>query len=171
MSEFSGAPTGTHLAANLENSGPTSAAVITAIGKPNIIVTPTEPFLKQLRAASGPGWGGMQACITDRPAKVGMATRISGSLERRVMRMITGTSTTKPTSKNIGRPIRAPIRAMVHGIIFGEALASRVSTMLSAAPVSISTRPSMAPRPTRMPTEAIVEPNEVEKLSTVATGP
>ena len=85
--------------------------------------------------------------------------------------MTTGTIMTSPTSKNIGSPINAPIRAMVHGIMAGDDRDTRVSTMLSAAPVSMRSRPSMAPNPMSMPTLAIVEPNEVVKLVTVLTGP
>jgi len=84
--------------------------------------------LNWLRAARGPGCGGTQACMMERPARVGMATLIRGSSVLRATRMMTGTRMTSPTSKNMGRPIRAPIRAMIHGMVAGDDLDTRVLT-------------------------------------------
>lgn len=109
--------------------------------------------------------------MIDRPARVGIATRISGSCVRRATRIMTGTKITNPTSKNIGRPIKAPMRAMIQAMVAGEDFATRVLTTWSVAPVSMRTLPIMAPRPMRMPTDPMVLPNSLVKLASVETGP
>ena len=63
----SGAPTGTHRAANFENSGPATAMVGMAMRTPRPSVTPSSAFSRPT-AARGPGCGGTKTCITENAA-------------------------------------------------------------------------------------------------------
>ena len=166
----SGTGTGAQRAANLLNSGPAMTTVGMATRTPSARVRPR--FAPSaLIATNGPGCGGTRPCMADRPARVGMAIRISGRPERRATRMITGISSTRPTSKNIGNPIRAPTRAIIHGSALTLDRLTRVSTIRSAPPESASNFPYMAPRPIRMPTPPMVSPKPFAKASTDGMAP
>ena len=167
VTNSAGTGTGAHRAASLLNSGPAMITVGMATATPSARVRPR--FAPRAwMATSGPGCGGTRPCIADRPARVGMAMRISGRPERRATRMITGISSTRPTSKNIGKPMSAPTKAMVHGSAFTLDLLISVSTIRSAPPESASSLPYMAPRPIRMPTPPMVSP---KPLANAATDP
>ncbi len=158
-----GTSTGTHLAANRLNTGPARTIVGMATSTPKASVTPRFAPRAPI-ATSGPGCGGTRPCMADSPAIAGSAIRISGSPERRVTRMITGMSSTRPISKNIGRPMIAPTRPITHGRARTLVRETMVSTMRSAPPESASSFPYIAPSAMRMPTLPSVAPNPVMKL-------
>ena len=158
-----GAPTGTHLAASRENSGPQMMTVGMATRSPSARVVPSSA-LTALIAISGPGCGGTRPCSTDSPASAGMAMRISGILERCVTRTITGSSSTRPISKNIGRPMITATSVMDQTTLLPPALASSVSTTRLAPPESASSLPSMAPRAISRPTSFRTPPTPSSKL-------
>ncbi len=147
---------GTRRAATAAYSGPAMITAGTAMIRPMARVMPTLACTFAI-ATSGPGCGGTKPCRTDRPARAGIARYIAGSLDRRIVSMMTGISSTRPISKNIGMPMMKAISAIRHGKPW-RAPVRILSTISSAPPESASSLPSIAPRTISTPTPPSTSP-------------
>ena len=170
VTKRSGTFTSTHRAAYLLKTGPARTTVGIATRTPSASVRPRFAFNAET-ATSGPGCGGTNPCMAERPARVGIAMRIRDNPDRRATRMMTGINRTRPISKNIGRPMTAPTRAMVHGSALVLERPTSVSTIRSAPPESARSLPNIAPKPIRIPTLPMVDPKPVANAATDSAEP
>lgn len=98
-------------------------------------------------AATGPGCGGRNAWVMDRPASSGIAYSRIDLPERLAAAYTIGARTKMPTSKKTGIPKIRPVRPMASGARFSPKRFSSRVLNTSAPPETSRIAPSIVPRP------------------------
>ena len=119
------------------------------------MIMPMSPS-RNVPAATGPGCGGMSACMAAKAPAAGKAYRSSEPPNRRATVRMMGRKTTRPASKKIGNPKISAATPSANGARFSPNRPMSVSASTWAPPVTSSRRPSITPKPTSKATDAMV---------------
>lgn len=124
----------------------------TAIGMPTSMVMPMLPPSASA-AATGPGCGGVMACMATKAPAAGSAYSSREPPKRRATVRMMGRNTTRPASKKMGKPKHSAATPRASGALRSPNPPISVFASTWAPPVTSSSRPSITPNATSRATE------------------
>ena len=154
---------------NFPKSGPLTIAVGIPTINPTRITHPRSAF-RISATATGPGVGGIKACVIANPASSGIAYKSMDFFVFRCREYTNGIKMIKATSKKTGIAIKKPVIISAQEAFFSPNFCSKYCAKASAPPECSRIAPNIAPSPTTTATKPRVEPIPSFTVTIISVG-